>query len=412
MNWEKQLRKYAQVILKVGLNIQPGDKIALDVSEEMIPLVRILAREAYKMGAFHVRMSFSDDEITLSRYEEAPQEALSYFPAFEVQATTQAFDDGYHRLALYAPNPELLKDVDPQKISLVQKTQAAAMKPVMDYVTQNRVKWCVASVPSKAWASSVFPELPEGEALERLWESVFEATRVQEEDPLQAWKDHDSKLKKYQTLLNDASFKKLIFKAPGTDLEVELVEGHAWLGGSGVTPAGESFMANIPTEEIFTMPHAYRVNGRVMASMPLSTQGRLIENFWFELRDGKVVDFDASEGREILEEMLKIDEGASRFGEVALVSDDSPISNTGILFKNTLFDENASCHFALGSAYSENLPGSETFNAEKMREVGMNDSMIHVDFMVGGPELQVSGVKSDGAEVPILVDGNWALEIE
>ncbi len=267
----------------------------------------------------------------------------------------------------------------------------------------------VAMVPSRAWAKSVFPDLPEEEALEKLWKSVFDATRVNTEDPVQAWKDHDSSLKKYQNLLTEAAFEKLIYKGPGTDLEVTLVKDHVWIGGSGVSTKGEVFMANIPTEEIFTMPHAYKVNGRLASTMPLSTQGRLIEDFWFEFEDGKVVNFDAGNGKEILEDMLKIDDGASRLGEVALVSDDSPISNTGILFKNTLFDENASCHFALGSAYSENLPGSTELSEEEKKEAGMNDSLIHVDFMVGGPELQVTGVKHDGTQVPILKDGNWAL---
>lgn len=409
MNFDQQLQRYARLILEVGLNIQPGDKIALDVSEEMIPLVRILAKEAYKLGVFHVKMTFSDDEISLSRYQDGPEEALSYFPLFEVKAMTEAFDDGYHRLSLYAPNPELLKNVDPQKISLDQRTRAAAMKPVMDYVTQNRIKWCVACVPSKAWATAVFPELPVEEAVSTLWQSVFDAVRLNEEDPVQAWREHDQRLKKYQRLLDEASFKKLLFSGPGTELEVELVEGHAWIGGSSDSPRGESFMANIPTEEIFTMPHAYKVNGRVQSTMPLSTQGRLIEDFWFEFKDGQVVDFDAAKGKEILEDMLKIDDGASRLGEVALVSDDTPISQAGILYKNTLFDENASCHLALGSAYGENLPGSAELSDEEKKEAGMNDSLIHVDFMVGGPKLQVTGVKKDGSEIPVLIDGNWAL---
>lgn len=409
MSFEQSLRKYARLILEVGLNIQPGDKIALDVSEEMIPLVRILSEEAYKLGAYHLKMSFSDDAVALSRFTHAPIEALKYFPEFEVTAMLAAFEDGYHRLSLYAPNPELLKEVDPEKIQMDQLTRSAGSKPIMEVITQNKVKWCVAAVPCKAWASAVFPELSEEEAVEKLWEKVFAATRVTQEDPVAAWKEHEENLKKYQELLNKSAFEKLLFKGPGTDLEVYLTKGHAWIGGSSVSPRGESFMANIPTEEIFTMPHARKVNGRLAATMPLSTRGRLIEDFWFVFEDGKVVDFGAGEGKEILEDMLNTDDGARRLGEVALVSDDSPISNTGILFKNTLFDENASCHFALGSAYSENLPGSSKMSEQEQYEIGMNDSLIHVDFMVGGPQLQVIGVKPDGSEVQVLKDGNWAL---
>ena len=238
MSFEVSLRKYARLILEVGLNIQPGDKIALDVSEEMIPLVRILSEEAYKLGVYGLKMSFSDDAVTLSRFRHAPLEALRYFPEFEVTAMLEAFKEGYHRLSLYAPNPELLKDIDPERIQIDQLTRSAGSKPVMEVVTENKVKWCVAAVPCKAWAASVFPDLSEEEALEKLWKKVFEATRVTQDDPVAAWKAHEANLKKYQQLLNEAAFEKLIYQGPGTDLEVYLTQGHAWIGGSSVSPKG------------------------------------------------------------------------------------------------------------------------------------------------------------------------------
>ena len=297
--------------------------------------------------------------------------------------------------------------MDGDRVARWQKCVSQATEPIQHYQMDNKVKWCVASVPGPAWAKKVFPELEKSQALEALWNLIFEATRMKEEDPVEAWKRHDVLLKEKEKYLDDNNFDKILFKGPGTDLEITLVKGHKWIGGSSKLERGDVFMANIPTEEVFTMPHAKRVEGIVRATKPLSLQGQLVENFSIEFKEGKVVAFEAEKGREVLEKLFAMDEGAMRLGEVALVPDDSPISRRGVLFFNTLFDENASCHLALGNAYGENLRQAQELSEEEKKKLGMNTSMVHVDFMVGGPELEVLGIKEDGSQVVLLQDGNW-----
>lgn len=409
MDLKKSIEKYTELILKVGLNLQKDDGLLVLVNEHSIGMVREITKQAYQMGAKDIIYNFSDDDMTLSRYKYGDEAVFKTMPAFKIDYTEAAYKNNYHRLSLVADNPELLKEADSKRVSEWNKTQAAASKPIMRYTMENRVKWTVAAHPTPAWARSVFPDLPENEAVQKLWEKIFEAVRVTAADPVKAWKEHDAQLKKHQHFLNDMNFEKLVYKGQGTDLEVFLTEGHQWVGGSGKSEKGEVFMANIPTEEVFSMPHAFKVNGTLKATKPLAARGRIIDGFHFMFKDGKVTDFDAAEGKEILQSLLDSDEGSRRLGEVALVADNSPISNTGILFKNTLFDENASCHFALGNAYSENIKNGAALNEAERKKAGMNNSIIHVDFMVGGPELSVTGVKKDGSRVSLLEKGNWVI---
>lgn len=409
MDIKKNIEKYVELILKVGLNLQKDDGIIVLVNENSLPMVREITKQAYKMGAKNIIYDFSDDDMTLSRYNYGADEIFKICPQFEIDRLEAAYKDNYHRLALVADNPELLKNVDSSKVSAWQKTRAFAMKHVMKYTMENRVKWVVAAHPTPEWAVSVFPDLPAEKAVEKLWEKIFDACRVTMPDPVAAWREHDASLKRHQNFLNEMSFEKLLYKAPGTDLEVYLTEGHKWIGGSGKSEKGEVFMANIPTEEVFTMPHAYKVNGTLKATRPLSSMGKIIEGFRFVFKDGKVVEYDAEKGKDVLECLLTSDEGASRLGEAALVADNSPISNTGTLFKNTLFDENASCHFAIGNAYSENIKNGAALSEDEKKKIGMNSSVIHVDFMVGGPELSVIGVKKDGTQIELLKNGNWVI---
>ncbi|MEL3906911.1 MAG: aminopeptidase [Treponema sp.] len=409
MDLQKNIEKYVSLILKAGLRLKKGDNLLVLVNEETLPMVREVTKQAYKMGVNDVIYDFSDDELTLLRYQYGNDEVFRYLPQFKMDYLEQAYKHNYHRLALVAPNPELLKNVDTNKISLWQTTYAKANQPIMKYVMENRVKWNVAAFASTAWAKTVFPDLAETDAVQKLWETIFAITRVNTDDPVAAWEKHNNALKEHEKILNTMRFEKLLYTGPGTDLEVYLPEGHSWMGGSATTTGGESFLPNIPTEEVFSMPHAYKVNGTLRATKPLAVRGKIVDGFEFTFKDGKIVAFDAKEGKDILDDLIHTDEGASRLGEVALVADDSPISNTNLLFKNTLFDENASCHFAIGNAYSENLPGSTVFTDEQKKAAGMNTSMIHVDFMVGGPELSVIGVKKDGTRVPVLERGNWAL---
>ena len=408
MDLQKNFEKYAELILKKGLNIKKGECFTVSVNEDTLPLVRVIAKQAYKMGVKDIIFLFNDDDLTLSKYLYANDAAFDEFPKFKVEYAENYLKAGYHRLALHTANPELLQSVDPKRLDKWESVFAKANKRVQKYTMNNMVKWVVAAAASPAWAKSLFPDLSVDKAVEQLWENIFAATRVNLDDPIAAWSEHDKNLKKYSKFLNKSQFTKLIYKAPGTDLEVCLVENHIWQGGSGTSKAGATFFANIPTEEIFTMPHAYKVNGVVKATKPLIELGNTIENFSFTLRDGKIVDYTAEKGKDVLKTLLSIDEGASRLGEVALVPHDSPISNTNILFKDTLFDENASCHFAFGAAYPDTVENGEKLSASEKKKIGMNESMTHVDFMVGGPELSVIGIDKNGKEVQILKNGNWA----
>lgn len=399
------LKNYARLLVETGLNIIPGDSLKISLSEESLPLVRLIADEAYKRGALRIYYDLRDDALTLSRYLHGSDESFASVPEYDVQAELARFEDRTHRLSISASDPELLKDVDSQRISAWRKTAGEAMRPVQELGMANKMKWCVAAVPSEAWAAQVFPDLAPAEAVDRLWELVFAVTRSNTEDPVQAWQEHDAALKHREAFMNDHRFAALRYEAPGTSFEVGLVKHHVWVGGSSPFESGEAFMANIPTEEVFTMPDRNKAEGRLQATLPLSLNGRMVKDFWFEFKDGQVIDFGAAEGEAVLKELLDTDEGARRLGEAALVDVDSPIYRTGVLFKNTLFDENASCHFALGAAYSENLQGSGNLTAEEKLAAGMNDSLIHVDFMVGSEALNITGITEDGQEIPVMRNG-------
>jgi len=409
MDLNTNLDKYAELIVRTGLNLHPGDNLTIRLSEHSLPLARLVAKKAYQAGVGDIQLMFNDDSITLDRFLEAPAESFETYPEYLVDFAEKLFLDNHHVLSMVAPNPDLLKPADPARIAQWQKVAGMASKRTMKYTMQNKVKWCVVAAACPAWAEAAFPGMPEEEAMQKLWENIFMATRIDQEDPVAAWEEHDNKLKAHRKFLNEARFDRVHYEGPGTDLMVGLVKNHIWEGGSGFSEAGDRFFANIPTEEVFSMPDADRVDGTLRATMPLSVRGQLVDDFHFTFKDGKVVDYDAGVGKQILDDLLKTDEGATHLGEIALVADNSPISNTGILFKNTLFDENASCHFALGAAYSENLEGAAERTEEENRKLGMNDSVIHVDFMVGSKDVTVTGIKADGTEIVLLQDGEWMI---
>jgi len=409
MDLNKNLEKYADLIVNIGLGLHAGDKLAIRMSEYSLPLARLVAKKAYEKGVSEIDLDFSDDSIALDRYLYAPDEAFESFPEYRVNFQENRFKDNFNVLNLAAPNPDLLKPADPARIAQWQKVASIASKPLMAYTMQNRVKWCIVAVACPAWAKAAFPELPEEEAMQKLWKNIFLATRIDQDDPIQAWEEHDRELKKHEKFLNEARFDRIHYKGPGTDLMVGMVKNHVWKGGSGFSQKGDRFFPNIPTEEVFSMPDADRVDGTLRATMPLSVRGQIVDDFHFVFKDGKVVEHDAGVGKQILDDLLEMDEGARRLGEIALVADNSPISNTGILFKNTLFDENASCHFALGQAYTESLVGATERSEEENRKLGMNNSLIHVDFMVGSKDVTVTGIKEDGTEVVLLKDGDWQI---
>lgn len=406
-NFDNNLEKYAELALKVGVNLKEKEGLLIMGNLDSLPLARLIMKKAYEVGAKHVEFQLRDDEMTIIRYENGKDFVFDEFPQWKIDSLEDMYKDNYHQIFIASPDPELLKDIDSDLLARDQKTSSQAMAHVLQYRMTGKTKWNIVAVPSVAWAKSVFPDMEEDQAMQALWEKVFQATRVDQDDPVEAWKIHDHNLKKYKNFLNEKQFEKLVYKGPGTDLELYLAEEHFWMGGSKESLAGHAYVANMPTEEVFTTPHRLKVNGSLKATKPLSLNGKLVDNFGFTFKDGKVVDFYAEKGYETLEKLMENDDGAKYLGEVALVQDDSPISNTGILFKNTLFDENASCHFALGRAYSYAMQNGSELSQEELEEKGANFSLIHVDFMVGGPELSIVAYEKDGSAVELFKDGNW-----
>ena len=333
MDLNKNLEKYADLIVNTGLGLHAGDKLSIRMSEYSLPLARLVAKKAYQNGVSDVRLEFSDDTILLDRFLHAPEEAFEKFPEYQVDYNENLFKDDYHVLGLYAPNPDLLKPADPARIAQWQKVAGKAMKRIQNYTMQNKVKWCVTAVASPAWAAAAFPELAEEEAMQKLWENIFKATRVDQDDPIQAWEKHDQELKKHETFLNEARFDTIRYEGPGTDLVVGMVKNHVWKGGSGYSQKGDRFFPNIPTEEVFSMPDADRVDGTLRATMPLSVRGQIVDDFHFTFKDGKVVDYDAKVGKQILDDLLETDEGAKHLGEIALVADNSPSATLAFSLK-------------------------------------------------------------------------------
>ncbi|MHB8961960.1 MAG: aminopeptidase [Saccharofermentanales bacterium] len=407
MDLQELLSKYADLAVNAGINLKQNEGLIVGTSQYGLPLAREVAKQAYAAGAKHVEIMFNDDEITLSRYRFGRDYIFDQYPKCKVDALIAMYEDNYQHLFITSPNPELLREIPADRVAQDQKTASVATAPAMKYRMTAKTRWTIVAVPSPAWARSVFPELAEDKAIESLWQYIFDATRVNAENPIDAWKKHDGNLKQYVHYLNEKQFRSFILRAQGTDLEVGLADGHNWVGGSKKSMAGIPYLANIPTEEVFTTPHRLRVNGTLRATKPLSLNGKLVEDFGFTFKDGKVTDYYAAKGKDALDHLLSNDEGASYLGEIALVPDDSPISNTKILFNNTLFDENASVHFAFGQSYAYAMKDGADRDKEDLESSGANFSLIHNDFMVGGPELSITAVSADGSETVLFRDGNF-----
>lgn len=407
---QQTLEKYAELVVRMGVNIQKGQAFMINSPIECASFTRLLAKKAYEAGAKDVHINWSDDELTLLKYKHAPDEVLADFPEWRVKLQEGYAEDGAALLSIHATNPDLLADIDPKRIALADKASAEGLRNFRKYVMNDLITWSVISVPTKAWAKKMFPDVSEKEAMQQLWEAIIKTVRVDQEDPITAWKEHNATLKKAENLLNDKQYESLVFKAEGTDLTIGLPENHIWQGGAAVSEDGTTFNPNMPTEEVYCMPHKYKVNGTVKSTKPLNYGGSLIDNFSLTFKDGKVVDFKAEQGEASLEQLLNLDEGAKRLGEVALVPHESPISQSGLIFYNTLFDENASCHVALGKAYPTSIEGGASMNEEQLEAHGVNDSLTHVDFMIGSSDLDIDGVKKDGTTEPVFRKGSWALD--
>lgn len=407
--FEKNLEKYAELAVKMGVNVKPGQTLVVNAPIAAADFVRRIVRKAYEAGVKHVHVEWNDDEVTLTKFMLAPDEAFQEYPEWKAKGLEQMAKDGAAFLSIYSPNPDLLKGVDPKRIADSQKAGAKALKNFRDYQMKDKVRWSLVSVPTKEWADKLFPNDSEEEKMSKFWDLIFKVTRVDTEDPVKAWEEHGRKLKEKVDFLNAKKYKKLIYKAPGTDLSIELPEGHIWFGGGSVDATGVPFNPNMPTEEVFTLPHRDGVNGTVSSTLPLNYSGNVINNFSLTFENGRIVDFKAEEGYETLEKLIETDEGAHYLGEVALVPDDSPISNSNVIFYNTLFDENASCHLAIGAAYPSTLEGGTEMSEDELKQHGANTSLTHVDFMIGSAELDIDAVTADGTVEPLFRKGNWAI---
>jgi len=405
---EARLDRLAEVAVKVGLRLQPGQDLLLTAPVEALPLVRRIAEHAYKAGAGVITPFFSDPEITLARFRHAPDASFDRAPAWLYDGMGKAFDENTARLAIVGDDPMLLSEEDAEKVGRANKANSIAYTPARERITGFDINWNIVAWPGTAWARRVFPDLPVDEAVARLAGAIFAASRVDADDAVARWEAHNAVLRERSDWLNGQNFHALHFTAPGTDLTVGLADGHEWMGGASTAKNGITCNPNIPTEEVFTTPHAARVEGHVSSTKPLSHQGSLIDNIRVRFEGGRIVEAKASRGEKVLEKLLDSDEGARRLGEVALVPHGSPISQSGLLFYNTLFDENAACHIALGQCYAKCFKDGESLTREQIAERGGNESVIHVDWMIGSNEMDIDGVREDGSRVPVFRKGEWA----
>lgn len=404
----QSLDRLAEVAVRVGLNLQPGQDLVLTAPVAALPLVRRVAAAAYKAGAGLVTPILGDEEITLARYRHAKDESFDRAPGWLYDGMAQAYGQGAARMAIVGDDPMLLSEQDPEKVARAGKANSIAYKPALDKIANFDINWTIASYPSPAWARRVFPDLPEDEAVARLADAIFAASRVAGDDPVAEWQAHNARLRARTEWLNGQRFDALHFTGPGTDLTVGLADGHEWHGGASEAKNGVVCNPNIPTEEVFTTPHAAKVEGHVRATKPLSHHGSLIDGIEVRFEAGRITEARAAKGEAVLQKLLDTDEGARRLGEVALVPHSSPISQSGLLFYNTLFDENASCHIALGQCYSKCFLNGADLSADEIASRGGNASMIHVDWMIGGPETDIDGITPEGESVPVFRKGEWA----
>lgn len=406
MNLESRINNYAKLAIKIGINVQKDECLLIRTDVNGIEFARKCLREAYKCGAKQVYVEISDEVMTKDRFLLAPDASFDEFPNWQKDKMTQLAKQGCSFLSILSDDPDLLDGIDAEKISKAQRARSKALEEYYTYVLNDKCKWSIVAIPSKNWAKKVYPNLDEESAINKLWDDILNCSRTDGDIELN-WRNHIDNLKVKTDFLNEKKFEKLIYKSDKTDLTVYLPENHIWQSGNSLDPNNTVFTPNIPTEEIYSMPHKYKVDGIVFSTKPL-IHGGFIDEFWLKFENGKVVDFGAENGYDHLKKLLETDEGSSRIGEVALVPHNSPISNTNTVFYNTLFDENASCHLALGAAYSTNITGGDVMSDEEKDKNGVNDSIEHVDFMIGSEKLNIIGITKNGEEVAIFKNGNWA----
>jgi aminopeptidase len=408
MTHEDLLDRYARLIVRSGVGLAPGQELLMTAPVDAIPLVRRITEHAYKAGATLVTTLYGDDAATLARFKYASDESFDTASGWLFDGMANAFKAGAARLAIIGEDPALLSGQDPAKVTRANRARSKAYRPALELIASHAINWCVASAATPAWARSVFPDLSADAALDRLWRAIFACSRADKADPVQAWVEHSRNLRQRTDFLNARRYKALKYRGPGTELMLGLVDGHIWKGGASTAKNGITCNPNIPSEEVFTMPHKDRVDGVLSATKPLSYQGTFIEGIKVRFEAGRIVESHADKGADIFATMIATDEGAARLGEVALVPHSSPISASGIVFNNTLFDENAASHIAVGQYYADTMANGGTMSAEERAAAGANSSLIHVDWMIGSSGLDIDGVLADGKTEPLMRRGEWA----
>jgi aminopeptidase len=404
----QKLDKLAELAIKVGLGLREGQDLFMTSPTSALPLARKIAEHAYKAGAGLVTTIFSDEDMTLARYRYGHDLSFDRAPGWLYEGVAKAFDENTARLAISGDNPMLLGKEDPEKVGRANRANSKAYRPALSKIVSHAINWSIVPYPGTSWAREVFPNDPEDVAVKKLADAIFAATRVTTPDPVADWAAHNARLLERQKWLTGKDFGALKYTGPGTDLTLGLADGHAWKGGASHSRNGIVCNPNIPTEEVFTTPHRLRVDGIVSATKPLSYNGTLITDIAMKFEGGKITEVKATRGRDVLEKAMDSDEGGRRIGEVALVPHSSPISQSGILFYNTLFDENAASHIALGQCYSDCFIGGETITPEEVEQRGGNKSVIHIDWMIGSDKIDIDGISKDGSTVPVMRKGEWA----
>jgi aminopeptidase len=405
--FEQNLDRLAKVAVHAGLGLAPGQQLVITATLDAVPLARRITEHAYKAGATLVTVLFTDEESSLLRFRFGAEASFDAAPSWLYEGMAQAFRSGAARLAITGNDPSLLSQQDPENVSRANRANSKAYRPAFELIVRHEINWTIVACATPAWAAAVFPDVPPAEAQGKLWDAIFAASRVDQKDPVAAWKEHDANLHARANWLNEKRYSALHFRGPGTDLRVGLADDHLWLGGGTTAGNGRYCIPNMPTEEVFTTPHKDRVEGQVTSTKPLSYQGTLIEEISVRFAAGKIVEAHASRGEQILQRMIETDEGARRLGEVSLVPHSSPIAASGLLFMNTLFDENAACHIALGQAYSSCLRDGDSLTPEQLASRGANTSLIHVDWMIGSNRIDVDGVRLSGDPEPVMRSGEW-----
>jgi aminopeptidase len=405
--FEQKLDRLAEVTVRSGLGLGPGQEMVMTATLDAVPLARRITEHAYKAGALLVTAVFGDEESSLLRFRYGSDASFDAAASWLYEGMAQAYRNGAARLAIAGNDPTLLSNEDPEKVSRVNRAVSKAYRPALELITRHEINWSIVACATPAWAAAVFPNLPPEEALARLWDAIFAASRADRPDPVAAWKEHDANLHARADRLNEKRYSALHFRGPGTDLQVGLADDHLWLGGGTTAGNGRYCIPNMPTEEVFTTPHKDRVAGRVVSTKPLSYQGTMIEEISVRFERGRIVEASAARGNQILQRMIETDDGARRLGEVALVPHSSPIASSGLLFLNTLFDENAASHIALGQAYSACLKDGDGMTPEQLAAHGANSSLIHVDWMIGSERIDVDGVTATGGAEPVMRGGEW-----